>query len=376
MARRTAPTSVPVIGLANTVRFAWKEKDMEPFGRETFGRNLLMGVLQLRVEDVFCLHDNPLEGAFEVTLHTEEKHEETMQKVRRAEKEKPMCHYAVTNLARNNFRVVTINMYNPHVKEEDVRAFLGRFMDGISSARLLKDTLGFWTGRRSYQALLREDPKGLGGYLHPPAMFSLGADRGTLYYARQPPFCRRCMAYGHILASCSTKKCRYCGSAEHGAGDCDAPKACHGCGMLTHLWRECPARQRSYASAAGGGARAGDGGRRGDPEPRTGTEGADTQRGEEEKTEAGEGKDKEEMGIVVPEEKEAKGEEEKGVSSVEGQERTVVERKETEKASEGKETKKTSKRRETEKASERKMEKASEKKTEKTLEKMETEKAS
>uniref|UniRef100_A0A674B2F3 CCHC-type domain-containing protein n=1 Tax=Salmo trutta TaxID=8032 RepID=A0A674B2F3_SALTR len=109
------------------------------------------------------------------------------------------------------------------------------------------DSLGFWNGRRGFQALLREDPKGQGGYLHPPAMFSLGADRGTLFYARQPPFCRRCMAYGHILASCSTKKCRICGSAEHEARDCDEPKACHGCGSSAHLWRECPARQRSYA---------------------------------------------------------------------------------------------------------------------------------
>uniref|UniRef100_A0A674AGE5 CCHC-type domain-containing protein n=1 Tax=Salmo trutta TaxID=8032 RepID=A0A674AGE5_SALTR len=215
MARTSNNKAVPGIGLSNTVRFAWRDKDLEPFGREKFGRTILMGILNLEVKDVLCFQDNPMEGAFDVTFYSEGK---------RVEKERPMCHYAVTNLARNKFRVVTINMYNPHVKEEDVRAFLGRFMNNISSARLLKDTLGFWTGRRSYQALLREDPKGLGGYLHPPAMFSLGADRGTLHYARQPPFCRRCMAYGHILASCSTKKCRYCGSAEHGAGDCDAPR--------------------------------------------------------------------------------------------------------------------------------------------------------
>ncbi|XP_036798436.1 uncharacterized protein LOC118940059 [Oncorhynchus mykiss] len=83
---------------------------------------------------------------------------------------------------------------------------------------------------------------------------------GTLYYARQPPFCRRCMAYGHILGSCTAKKCRFCGSEEHEAKECDEPKACHGCGSRAHLWRDCPARHRSYASAAGGGA--GDGGRK------------------------------------------------------------------------------------------------------------------
>uniref|UniRef100_A0AAZ3PZR7 CCHC-type domain-containing protein n=1 Tax=Oncorhynchus tshawytscha TaxID=74940 RepID=A0AAZ3PZR7_ONCTS len=142
------------------------------------------------------------------------------------------------SLAKNNFRVVTVNIYNPYVKDEEVRAFLGRYMDNVSSARHLKDSLGFWNGRRGFQALLREDPKGHGGYLHPPAMFSLG-----------PPFCRRCMAYGHIFASCSTRKCRFCGSEEHEARDCDKPKACHGCDSSAHLWRGCPARQRSYASA-------------------------------------------------------------------------------------------------------------------------------
>uniref|UniRef100_A0A8C7D3Q8 CCHC-type domain-containing protein n=1 Tax=Oncorhynchus kisutch TaxID=8019 RepID=A0A8C7D3Q8_ONCKI len=159
----------------------------------------------------------------------------------------PLSNYEVSSLAKNNFRVITVNMYNPHVTDEEVKGFLGRYVDNISSAKHQRDSLGFWNGRRGFQALLREDPKGLGGYLHPPAMFSLGADRGTLYYARQPPFCRRCMAYGHILASCSTRKCRFCGSGEHEAKDCDEPKACHGCGSTQHLWRDCPARHRSYA---------------------------------------------------------------------------------------------------------------------------------
>ena len=171
-----------------------------------------MGVLKLTIKDVFCLQGNSLDGTFDVAFYTESKHEEILKKVRGVSDTKPMCHYLVKSLARNNFRVVTVNMYNPYVKDEEVRAFLGRYMDNVSSGRPIKDSLGFWTGRRGFQALLREDPRGEGGFLHPPAMFSLGADRGTLYYARQPPFCRRCMAYGHILASCSTRKCRFCGS--------------------------------------------------------------------------------------------------------------------------------------------------------------------
>uniref|UniRef100_A0A8C7KNP7 CCHC-type domain-containing protein n=1 Tax=Oncorhynchus kisutch TaxID=8019 RepID=A0A8C7KNP7_ONCKI len=221
------------------------EGEAEGGGVETFGRNVLMGFLGLKVKDVMCLQGNPNEKAFDVTFQSEEGHG-VMKRAKEGRKEGPLCHFTVTSLARNNFRVVTVTMYNPHVKDEEVRAFLGRYVDNVSSVRLLRDSLGFWNGRRGFQVLLREDPNGVGGYLHPPAMFSLGADRRTLYYARQPPFCRRCMAYGHILASCNTKKCRFCGSGEHEAKECDEPKACHGCGSSAHLWRFCPARHRSY----------------------------------------------------------------------------------------------------------------------------------
>ncbi|CAB1330917.1 unnamed protein product [Coregonus sp. 'balchen'] len=279
------------IGITNAVRFVWKEKDMEPFGRETFGRTLLMGVLKLAVKDVMCLQANALEGAYDVVFHTEGKHDEVMKKAREVEKARPMCHYEVTSLAKNNFRVITVNMYNPHVKDEEVRAFMGRYMDNVSSARLLKDSLRFWNGRRRFQALLREDPKGLGGYLHPPALFSLGADRGTLFYARQPPFCRQCMAYGHNFASCGAKKCRVCGSEVHEVRDCDESKKCHGCRSSAHLWRECTVRHKSYAAAAGGGAGAGvgDGGGRGGgvPDPSAGPEAISSTMEEEPRTAVG-----------------------------------------------------------------------------------------
>uniref|UniRef100_A0A8K9UK27 CCHC-type domain-containing protein n=1 Tax=Oncorhynchus mykiss TaxID=8022 RepID=A0A8K9UK27_ONCMY len=317
--------SVPAVGLANTTRFAWKEKEVEKFGRETFGRTILIGLLKLGVKDVLCLQENPLEGAYDVTFYTEKQHEETMRKVKDLEKERPMSHYAVTSLARTNFRVVTVTMYNPHVKEEEVRTFLGRYMDSISSGRLLKDSLGFWTGRRCFQALLREDPKGLDGFLHPPAMFSLGADRGTLNYARQPPFCRRCMAYGHTLASCGARRCRFCGSEEHEAGDCVEPKKCHGCGSVAHLWRDCPARRRSYSSAAGGGARAEDGGR-GREEPK---ESGGRAEQKEKESEGGGGKEEERAGTekedgtegeVVGTEEEVAGMEGEGVGKEVGKE--------------------------------------------------------
>nr|XP_046188006.1 uncharacterized protein LOC124016475 [Oncorhynchus gorbuscha] len=322
MAQNSSNRLVPGIGLANTVRFVWKDKEIEPFGRETFGRTILMWILKLTGKDVFCLQGYPLEGTYDVALHSKEKHDEILKKVREVGGARPMCHYEVTSLAKNNFRIVTVNISNPYVKDKEVRAFLGRYMDDISSARHLKDSLGFWNGRRDFQALLREDPKGLGGYLHPPAMFSLGADRGTLFYARQPPFCRSCMAYGHILASCSTRKCRFCGSGEHEAKDCDELKACHGCGSSAHLWQECPARQRSYVSAVGGGAGAGGRGGGPDQEPRTGPERMASRKEEEQRAAAGGEGDREGTGAAKPGGEE--GKEVEGSKGVEEPERAAM----------------------------------------------------
>jgi hypothetical protein len=60
--------TVPGIGIANTVRFAWRRKDTEPIGREKFSRTVLMVELKLEVQEVMCLQDNPLEKAFDVTF--------------------------------------------------------------------------------------------------------------------------------------------------------------------------------------------------------------------------------------------------------------------------------------------------------------------
>ncbi|XP_045569127.1 uncharacterized protein, partial [Salmo salar] len=151
--------------------------------RDSFGRTVLMGALKLRVSEVMCLQGNAMEEAYDVTLHT-----------------------------------------------EAIGAFLSRFCDVTSGARYVKDSLGFWNGRRQFQVLLRPDKGGLDGFLHPPAVFSLGSDRGMLFYTRQPPF----------------------------AKDCREPKECHGCGSRLHLFRDCPSRRQSYAEAAAGRKEGGD----------------------------------------------------------------------------------------------------------------------
>ena len=244
--------SVPRTGLKNTVRFAWKE-DEGRMPRDTFARTVLMGALKLRVQEVMCLQGNAMEEAYDVTFHTEVMCDSTMDRAKAVAGERPLSFFNVTCLAKTNFRVINVHMYNPHVSDIAIREYLSRFCEVTSGARYVKDSLGFWNGRRQFQVLLRPDQGGFDGFLHPPASFSLGSDRGMLFYTRQPPYCKKCREYGHVTAACSAQKCRFCQSVDHEGKNCTAPKECHGCGSRQHLYRECPGRKGSYAAAAAGG---------------------------------------------------------------------------------------------------------------------------
>uniref|UniRef100_A0AAY5KKK2 CCHC-type domain-containing protein n=1 Tax=Esox lucius TaxID=8010 RepID=A0AAY5KKK2_ESOLU len=256
MAAPTVAGAASWAGVRNTLRFQWKgsEESVEPWGREQFGRLMLLGALKLGTGDVLCLQGYVQEQAFDVTFYQEAKMEEILKKVAEAGRVRPFNLFQVTDLSKRNFRVVTVHMYNPFVQDDDLRRFLGEYCNVKAGPRYVKDALGFWTGRRQFQVLLREDATGKDGFLHLPAMFSIGADRGTLYYARQPEFCRRCLKIGQIYANCGLRKCKVCGSDQHETRDCTAPKKCHQCGSEEHLVRECPQRRRTYADAAAGGA--------------------------------------------------------------------------------------------------------------------------
>uniref|UniRef100_A0A7N8WTI0 CCHC-type domain-containing protein n=1 Tax=Mastacembelus armatus TaxID=205130 RepID=A0A7N8WTI0_9TELE len=111
----------------------------------------------------------------------------------------------------------------------------------------MKDPIGYWTGRRQCQVLLKPDKGSKDGMAHPPALFQMGADWGYIYYVGQPPFCRRCRGVWHTEAECGNNGCRICGQEGHNARDCTVPKACHGCGERGHLYRDCGKRARTFA---------------------------------------------------------------------------------------------------------------------------------
>ncbi|MGH0192626.1 UNVERIFIED_CONTAM: hypothetical protein FKN15_020187 [Acipenser sinensis] len=158
-----------------------------------------------------------------------------LQRCKEKEDDAPLSNFKVESLSRKNFRVVTVHMYNPHVTDSTVGLFLCRYVKVISGAKYLRDKFGIWTGKRQFQVLLNDDKSGFGGFFHPPANFSIGADRGYLLYSGQPSFCSKCQSFGHLGVDCSQERCRNCGELGHTASGCSKPKCCNTCGALHQL---------------------------------------------------------------------------------------------------------------------------------------------
>uniref|UniRef100_A0AAX7TMQ6 CCHC-type domain-containing protein n=1 Tax=Astatotilapia calliptera TaxID=8154 RepID=A0AAX7TMQ6_ASTCA len=85
------------------------------------------------------------------------------------------------------------------------------------------------------------------GYCHPPAVFSIGADRGFLVYAGQPQACRKCGSTGHNADNCEQVRCRSCGKNGHITRDCKEPRRCHLCETIEHVLWGCKYANKVWA---------------------------------------------------------------------------------------------------------------------------------
>ena len=190
--------------------------------REAFGRSVLVDLFKADSSEVYCLQTNGSEKSFDVTWYTNSGCRRVYEESRKLAETRP---FEVISLDRPNFRLVTVHMYNPHVADQTVAAFLARYGEILTPVpRRLHDSLGFWNGKRQHQVLLRPDPAGFEGFVHPPALFNIGADRGYCFYSRQPPFCRRCRTHGHSEGSCGN--CWRCQATDHTTKDCPLLRRC------------------------------------------------------------------------------------------------------------------------------------------------------
>ncbi|KAG8012296.1 Zinc finger CCHC domain-containing protein 3, partial [Nibea albiflora] len=195
---------------------------------------------------------NAAGAGYDLTLNSEAQYERIQKAFEEKAEVEPFSRFRVVPLCRRNLKIVTVQVYNPYVGDELVAGFLRRYGQVDTQTRCLRDSHGIKTGRRQFRVLLAEDPDSIDGLRHPPAYFSIGADRGFLFYSGQPVFCRQCRSFGHLETGCVQVRCRNCGANGHGAASCTAPRNCHGCGSVGHLLRDCPSRGRTYAAVARG----------------------------------------------------------------------------------------------------------------------------
>lgn len=237
-------------GTKNTLRFDLINKDTAFQDRITFGRRILFDALNIQPEEVYCLQQSTANKYYDVTLTTKDRAEDVRRNANITTNE-DLKRYAVTPLYRCDYRILTVHMYNPWVSEETIRCFLGRHVKVLPGVRIIKDGLGIWTGKRQFCIKLEEDLNSKDGFRHPPAVFSIGADRDFLIYAGQTLCCRKCGGKGHDAEHCDQVRCRSCNSMGHSTRDCTEPKRCHLCESEEHMARDCT-KPRPYAAVVKG----------------------------------------------------------------------------------------------------------------------------
>lgn len=253
MAGGQDPQSARGAGLRNTLQFVWKNKGKQIGNREWFIRTVIIEGLKVDPGQVFCLQRNMAAEGYDLSLNGEALYRRCMDTCKEKEASEPFSNFQVVPLCRLDLKVITVHIYNPYVGDDSIVAFLGRFGKVSPGVRYLRDGYGIWSGRRQFRVALNRDPEGADKLVHPPAYFSIGVDRGYLFYSGQPSFCRHCRSFGHLATGCNLLKCRNCGKPGHGAANCREARVCNGCGKQGHLFKDCPNRQRTYAEAAGDG---------------------------------------------------------------------------------------------------------------------------
>ena len=197
--------------------------------REQFELQVVEGSLGLTLDDIHSLQTNEKGGGYEVSFKMAEKADETWTRVLQTPEVREK--YMLARLGKPNLRTITVHMYDTFLPDDDIIDWLGQYGEVEPGVMKVVDPRGYWTGLRQLRVLLATDQEGYDGLCHPPALLNIGAVRGYLSYARQPPVCRRCR------------------SSTHRTADCEGPR-CHACNSADHLLRDCPVRRPSYADKA------------------------------------------------------------------------------------------------------------------------------
>lgn len=226
----------------NTVRVVIPPGKRASVGLHMVQKKIFEELLAMERDTIFCLQSFPTAGFFDVTFFQVFHLQTCMARIQEKRGDPLLDGITfLTNEARLRIPLI-IQMYNPFVTDMEICTFLSRYCEVASYGTKLTNVFGTFNGQRRFYVKLKPDKDGIGGVVHPPQLFSIGSNRGILFYPGQPQFCRNCFSFGHVKEECTAGQvCRNCFQSGHSTADCPKGKSCHLCGKGDHLARGCPA---------------------------------------------------------------------------------------------------------------------------------------
>lgn len=239
----------PGFRLRNTIRMVRRE-GVAVMSRKDFVNRVLLEGMKMSFGEVFCLQDFQIRGIYDMTFKSEDYCKKVWSYMKKKESELPFSLFVCEPIFLQEMRIVNVHLYNPYVPAEDVATFLGQFCNVIRPPTKSLDEFGMWTGTWKVWSRFRPCKEGYEGVRHPPSSFSIGTNRGYLFYMGQPEVCRKCSRMGHKAETCEEICCRNCSRTGHYTKECTEKRKCNLCGSSAHLFFKCPHRAASYAGAA------------------------------------------------------------------------------------------------------------------------------
>lgn len=238
----------------NTIRLVIPEPRRAEVGLHFVQKTVFEDLLGMARESIFCVQCFPSSGFYDVTFWTKADMQTCW--MRQAEKaEDPVLEGLTFLCSETKQRIpLMVHMYNPFAREDEIRTFLLLYCDFVSAGAKQTNIFGTFNGHRKFWVQFKRDLAGIGGVRHPPQAFSIGPNRGYLWYPGQPVFCRLCFSFGHSKENCQAGQvCRNCFKTTHTTAECHEGRKCHLCGSGEHLARACPevSRTRGAGNMAG-----------------------------------------------------------------------------------------------------------------------------
>ncbi|XP_075466094.1 uncharacterized protein LOC142499925 [Ascaphus truei] len=242
-------TSVPAYArLKDSVRLEFT-KERKDRSLEYIVKKLLLGLFEVRIDQILAIQDYPKRGVYDVTFTSGIICQNFHKNLQEHIKDPLLEGVKVTLHHLNEEKLLIVKMYSPHVPADEIKTFLDRYCTKVVFVGNINNEFGIWTSKRKFLVTFKKDPLGLDGVMRPPARFKLGKFNGDLFYAGMPFFCRLCTKCGHTKESCKEKTyCTNCGAFDHDMRNCTEGKKCNLCQKTGHLYSFCPQRYRQNAA--------------------------------------------------------------------------------------------------------------------------------